>query len=80
MTRPRFLGNVRAYMLRLADEMEQLPATALFGTDGAEYSAADSRASHRARAAEIRAEYADPLWMPRQLARREMMSDSARAA
>jgi hypothetical protein len=87
-TRATFLHNVRAHSLRRADELEAiardfkgLPATAgimLLGETGVPINlpafvpSPEWRAEGFAHAAKIRAVYADPLWMARELARWEM--------
>lgn len=85
-TRTRFLENVRAACLRRAGILEftantfqGLPADLGFNLPAFQMSA-EHRAEIRASAAAMRAEYADPTWLARELARWEMMSDSARAA
>jgi len=92
-TRATFLHNVRAHSLRRADELEALardfkglPATAgimLLGETGVPINlpafvpCPEWRAQGFAHAAKIRAVYADPLWMARELARWEMSSPSS---
>jgi hypothetical protein len=77
-TRRTFLHNVRAHCLRRANDLEQiaryftgLPAAPGFNLP-AFVMCDEHRAQVRASAEQMRAEYADPLWMAQQLARWEM--------